>query len=62
MSRSLGSTVRQKRANAAHNYEAKGREMFLAGLPCPRYADKGKGHAMERGWQRARMAAQKDKA
>lgn len=54
MSRSLGSTARNKAAHAERSYEAEGRRLFAAGQPCPcRPSSRGKEYALWRGWQRA---------
>jgi len=56
MSRSLGRRVILKSRNM--NHEADGRAMFAAGRECPpKSADRGKEHAVWRGWQRAATEA-----
>lgn len=60
MSRSLGRRVIAKSRNM--NHEDDGRAMFAEGRPCPpKSADKGKAHALWRGWQRAATAARSKK-
>lgn len=60
MSRSLGRRAILKSRNM--NPEADGRAMFKEGRPCPpKSMDKGKEHALWRGWQRAATEARTKK-
>lgn len=63
MSRSLGHVARHKKRALESSPEAKGREAYADGVPldlCPYpYFPRGLANAWRRGWQRARMAAQK---
>ena len=63
MSRSLGKNVLRKRAIAEQfSWENEGRKAFATGLDpktIPGWKAGGKGRAFQRGYQRARMEAQK---
>ena len=58
MSRSLGHKALHKAMHEVNSYEAEGRRMFEAGMPCPpNPGHRGKEYAKWRGWQRAATEA-----
>jgi hypothetical protein len=64
MSRSLGRRARQKANSVASSPQGEGEAAYKAGVPitaCPYYGSgRGKRHAWERGWKRARQFQQQD--
>ncbi len=62
MSRSTGYRALMKKLYKNTTPEAKGRQMFADGKPCPPdCGDKGKEHATARGWKRAAAEARQPK-
>lgn len=63
MSRSLGKNAIRKKAMQAKGLDAEGRKMFADGLPCPpEMKDRGKAHALAKGWRRAAAEARQPKS